>query len=110
LKDEIPTTELKLTLYSHAHTDSINFKESLFLTTDKQDTVEYKWRDPPDAWDWQTAQATFVRSNHLSYTYTHLVDAMTEISPAHKLSPDSMYPVYIPGEVAPPVFGQYGSH
>jgi hypothetical protein len=89
-----------------AHTGTINFKESLFLTTDKQDTVEYKWRDPPEEWDWQTAEATFARPNHLSYTYTHLVDAMTQISPAHTLSPDSMYPVYIPGEVSPPAFGQ----
>ena len=89
-----------------AHTGTINFKESLFLTTDKQDTVQYKWRDPPEEWDWQTAEATFARPNHLSYTYTHLVDAMTQISSAHMLSPDSMYPVYIPGEVAPPAFGQ----
>ena len=68
--------------------------------------MQYKWRDPPDQWEWQTAHDTFVRTNHLSYTFTHLVDVMTQISPAHKLSPDSMYPVYIPGEVAPPAFGQ----
>jgi hypothetical protein len=62
--------------------------------------------DPPDEWKWQTRVDTFVRTNHLSYTFTHLGDALTQISPTHNMSPDSMYPVYVSGEVAPPALGQ----
>jgi len=101
LKEEI-TLDIRLTWYSHVHADTINLKETLFLTEDKEDTVQYKWRVTEDKWSWQTSLDTFVRPNHHSYTYTHLVEALTLHSSAHTLSQDHTYPVYISGEVAPP--------
>ncbi len=40
LHDEIP--EIVLTWHERAQTDTINLKETIFLMTDKDDTVKYE--------------------------------------------------------------------
>ena len=91
------------TLYARALRDTgqVNLKESIFLTRDMHDTVKYKWRDPQSRWSWQTRFDEFVRPHHLSYTFTHLVDTLTELTTSHSFSQGSMYPVYLPGDVNP---------
>ena len=49
LKEEI-TLDIRLTWYSHVHAGTINLKETLFLTGDKEDTVHYKWLVSEDKW------------------------------------------------------------
>ncbi len=46
---------------------------------------------------------TFVRPNHHSYTFTHLVDVLTQFTNFHSFSQGNMYPVYLTGDVPPPI-------
>ena len=80
-------------------------KETFFLTTDKDDTVLYKWREPQDKWNLQTRFATFSRPHHHTHTHTHLVRAMESYSPDSLYSDGSAYPVYLEGQVLPAIHG-----
>ena len=46
---------------------------------------------------------TFIRPNHHSYTFTHLVDVLTQFTNFHNFSQGNMYPVYLTGDVPPPI-------
>jgi hypothetical protein len=78
-------------------------KETFFLTTDKDDTVLYQWRDPPDRWNWQTRFATFSRPHHHTATHTHLFRALTSHTRNSLYSDGTVYPVYLTGQVLPPI-------
>ena len=80
-------------------------KETFFLTTDKDDTVLYEWRDPPDSWNWQTSFATFSRPHHHTVTHTHLVRALSHHTRDSLYSDGNVYPVYLTGQVLPPIHG-----
>ena len=41
--------------------------------------------------------------NHHSYTFTHLVDVLTQVTNFHSFSQGNMYPVYLTGDVSPPI-------
>jgi len=80
-------------------------KETFFLTTDKDDTVLYEWREGPDSWNWQTSFATFSRPHHHTQTHTHLVRAMQGYSRDSLYSDGNVYPVYLEGQVLPAIHG-----
>ena len=81
-------------------------KENIFLTTDKDDTVKCEWDDTPERWIWQTESVAFSRTHH--HTYTHrdnLVDVISHNTPDNSYSDGNVYPVYLIGQVPPPLNG-----
>ena len=80
-------------------------KETFFLTTDKDDTVLYEWRDPADSWNWQTSFATFSRPHHHKHTHKHFVRAKQRHTRDSLYSDGNVYPVYLEGQVLPAING-----
>jgi hypothetical protein len=93
MHDEIPET------VPTCHTGTINLKESIYLTMDKDDTVKYEWDDPPESWSWQTESATFSRAHHHTHTHTHLVDVINHNTRDASYTDSHVYPVYLTGQV-----------